>query len=231
MTGLKPFSYWLAPRSKIVVVWLTRRFRTRAWPQASPHATLGLGFCLSSTRARGPFSRPLLRSLRSENISNSTFRLAPLIVNKDGSQQLTKLPCAALSSTHFPGSDRHHRFTAPAPSARSESLSSSYPADQSVTSLHPPRLRVPCVINAPSPFRAIPLRWLIDEQDQVDFLLPMPMRSQLFSITVVEVSPCPSPQTDSTIPTHNFQARVFTLANNVTWIFGRCDDRGCFKVV
>ncbi|KAI0255637.1 hypothetical protein BJV78DRAFT_690122 [Lactifluus subvellereus] len=31
------------------------------------------------------------------------------------------------------------------------------------------------------------------------------------------------------LPTHGFRAHTVTLADNVAWIFGGCDDRGCFK--
>jgi Rab9 effector protein with kelch motifs len=31
------------------------------------------------------------------------------------------------------------------------------------------------------------------------------------------------------LPTHGFRAHTVTLADNVVWIFGGCDDRGCFK--
>ena len=46
-----------------------------------------------------------------------------------------------------------------------------------------------------------------------------------------KVSSRPGPQTDSTIPTCRFQAHAFTIANNVTWILGRCSDSGRFKEV
>ncbi|KAH9958732.1 galactose oxidase [Russula dissimulans] len=32
-----------------------------------------------------------------------------------------------------------------------------------------------------------------------------------------------------TLPTHGFRAHTVTLADNVAWIFGGCDERGCFK--
>lgn len=31
------------------------------------------------------------------------------------------------------------------------------------------------------------------------------------------------------LPTHGFRAHTVTLADNVAWIFGGCDDKGCFK--
>lgn len=31
------------------------------------------------------------------------------------------------------------------------------------------------------------------------------------------------------LPAHGFRAHTVTLADNVAWIFGGCDDRGCFK--
>lgn len=31
------------------------------------------------------------------------------------------------------------------------------------------------------------------------------------------------------LPSHGFRAHTVTLADNVAWIFGGCDDRGCFK--
>src|SRR6266581_3430750 len=31
------------------------------------------------------------------------------------------------------------------------------------------------------------------------------------------------------LPTHGFRAHTVTLADDVAWIFGGCDDRGCFK--
>jgi hypothetical protein len=30
-------------------------------------------------------------------------------------------------------------------------------------------------------------------------------------------------------PTHGFRAHTVALVDNVAWIFGGCDDRGCFK--
>ncbi|KAF8496165.1 hypothetical protein F5888DRAFT_1794727 [Russula emetica] len=32
-----------------------------------------------------------------------------------------------------------------------------------------------------------------------------------------------------TLPTHGFRAHTVTLADNVAWIFGGCDEKGCFK--
>jgi hypothetical protein len=31
------------------------------------------------------------------------------------------------------------------------------------------------------------------------------------------------------LPTHGFRAHTVTLVDNVAWIFGGCDDKGCFK--
>ena len=31
------------------------------------------------------------------------------------------------------------------------------------------------------------------------------------------------------LPTHDFWAHAVTLADNVTWLFGGYDDKGCFK--
>jgi hypothetical protein len=31
------------------------------------------------------------------------------------------------------------------------------------------------------------------------------------------------------LPAHGFRAHSVTLADNVAWIFGGCDDKGCFK--
>ena len=116
-----------------------------------PGAWWPMGESTCDTRVRGlpqgkggprglfPVDPPL--TSRSENISNNTFRLAPLIVTKDGSQRLsnaTSLRSIIFDLSYSPGGDRHHRFTAPDPSARSEFLSSSYPADQSTPSSHPP---------------------------------------------------------------------------------------------
>jgi hypothetical protein len=53
---------------------------------------------------------------------------------------------------------------------------------------------------------------------------------------VLNIDPAPAPvmywskaPVWGTLPTHGFRAHTVTLADNVAWIFGGCDDRGCFK--
>jgi Rab9 effector protein with kelch motifs len=53
---------------------------------------------------------------------------------------------------------------------------------------------------------------------------------------VVNVDPAPPPVMYwskapiwGTLPTHGFRAHTVTLADNVAWIFGGCDEKGCFK--
>ncbi len=53
---------------------------------------------------------------------------------------------------------------------------------------------------------------------------------------VVNVEPAPPPvmywskaPVWGTLPTHGFRAHTVTLADNVAWIFGGCDEKGCFK--
>lgn len=53
---------------------------------------------------------------------------------------------------------------------------------------------------------------------------------------VVNVEPAPPPvmywskaPVWGTLPTHGFRAHTVTLVDNVAWIFGGCDEKGCFK--
>jgi len=53
---------------------------------------------------------------------------------------------------------------------------------------------------------------------------------------MVNVEPAPPPvmywskaPVWGTLPTHGFRAHTVTLADNVAWIFGGCDEKGCFK--
>jgi len=53
---------------------------------------------------------------------------------------------------------------------------------------------------------------------------------------VVDVEPAPPPVMYSNkapvwgrLSTHGLCAHTITLADNVAWIFGCCDDRGCFE--
>jgi hypothetical protein len=53
---------------------------------------------------------------------------------------------------------------------------------------------------------------------------------------MVNIEPAPPPvmywskaPVWGTLPTHGFRAHTVTLADNVAWIFGGCDEKGCFK--
>jgi Rab9 effector protein with kelch motifs len=53
---------------------------------------------------------------------------------------------------------------------------------------------------------------------------------------VANVEPAPPPvmywskaPVWGTLPTHGFRAHTVTLVDNVAWIFGGCDEKGCFK--
>src|SRR6266702_5301269 len=100
------------------------------------------------------------------------------------------------------------RLPTPNPNASSNSLSAA--AREAAASAKPPRAPV----QEPAPrLRVIP---------------------HLPNATSIEPSPPPvmywsKAPVWGTLPSHGFRAHTVTLADNVAWIFGGCDDRGCFK--
>ena len=92
----------------------------------------------------------------------------------------------------------------PTPNANASSTSLSATVSKS------PRVPVP---DPPPRFRAIP---------------------HLPNVQIVEPAPPPvmywsKAQVWGALPTHGFRAHTVTLADIVAWIFGGCDDKGCFK--
>ena len=163
---------------------------------------------------------PPVPSARSESLPSPY----PSTSNSSLSASTTTLRGSSASRTQRTQSSASRRST-PAGSPTNGTAGRRLPtpnANASSTSLSAavaksPRVPAPAPAPAPVPpvprFRAIPH-------------LP----------NAVNVEPAPPPvmywskaPVWGTLPTHGFRAHTVTLADNVAWIFGGCDEKGCFK--
>jgi hypothetical protein len=138
--------------------------------------------------------------------SNSSLSASTTTLRATGSSRTQRAQSASSRRSTPAGSPTNgtagRRLPTPNANASSTSLSA--------TVAKSPRVPVP---DPPPRFRAIPH-------------LP----------NVVNVEPAPPPvmywskaPVWGTLPTHGFRAHTITLADNVAWIFGGCDEKGCFK--
>jgi Rab9 effector protein with kelch motifs len=152
-------------------------------------------------------------STRSESVpspypsgSNSSLSASATTLRASNSSRTQRAQSASRRST--PASSSPTNGTAgrrlPTPNANASSTS------LSATVAKSPRAPAP---DLPPRFRAIPH-------------LP----------NMVNVEPAPPPvmywskaPVWGTLPTHGFRAHTVTLVDNVAWIFGGCDEKGCFK--
>ena len=184
------------------------------WLMRLAGATLGLGPVRVLVLPLGP------RSLRPPY----PF---PRDVTKDGNTTIQCIFCAAFPTNYLPEGDRHHHLSLQVrvqiilmPSGSVSSLFASTTTPRALCNQRTqsvPRHSTPVVIE--EQVRGLP--FYSQCQCHLNFALRLSR----------EVSLHPGPQTDSTIPARHFQAHAFTIANNVIWIFGRCDDIGRFKEV
>lgn len=139
--------------------------------------------------------------------SNSSLSASTTTLRVSNSSRTQRAQSASASRRSTPASSptigtAGRRLPTPNANASSTSLSA--------TAAKSPRVPVP---DPPPRFRAIPH-------------LP----------NMVNIEPAPPPvmywskaPVWGTLPTHGFRAHTVTLVDNVAWIFGGCDEKGCFK--
>lgn len=150
-----------------------------------------------------PYSSTSASSL---TVSTPTLRASSSSSRPPRQQSASRRSTPGDSPTNTNGSTRR----LPTGNLNASSTSLSAAAREAAASAKPPRAPV----QEPAPrLRAIP---------------------HLPNVTSVEPAPPPvmywsKAPVWGVLPSHGFRAHTVTLADNVAWVFGGCDDRGCFK--